>query len=66
MSIPYLNFQLNGQLNPQLPYPMLNNFAPLEPVSSIPQGLQTLYLQCHRLYPEQYNPLQINTVRKYW
>lgn len=66
MSIPYLNF-LNCQLNGQLPYPILNNnFASLEPVNSIPQGLQALYLACHRLYPEQYNPLQITSVRKYW
>ena len=69
MAIPYLNllnYQLNGQLNPQL-LPMLNNnFASLEPASSIPQGLQALYLACFQLYPQQYNPLQITSVRKYW
>lgn len=69
MAIPYLNFlnyQLNGQLNPQL-LPMLNNnFASLEPANSMPQGLQALYMACFHLYPQQINPLQITSVRKYW
>ena len=61
MNIP---FYLN---NPQLPYPLLNNnYALAEPVNSIPPGLQALYFACHLLYPDQYNPLQITSVRKYW
>ena len=65
MAIPYLNL-LNYQLNPQL-LPMLNNnFASLEPANSIPQGLAALYVACFQLYPQQINPLQICSVRKYW
>ena len=65
MNIPYLNLlssHFNGQLNPQI----LNNNFNFQPINSIPPGLQALYMNCYRHYPDQYNPLQISTVRKFW
>ncbi|XP_055383006.1 suppressor of fused homolog [Condylostylus longicornis] len=34
--------------------------------TSIPPGLKTLIDQCHRIYPDQPNPLQVTTILKYW
>ncbi|XP_059620662.1 suppressor of fused homolog [Phlebotomus argentipes] len=31
-----------------------------------PPGLQALFKECHRVYPDQKNPLQVSTILKYW
>ena len=31
-----------------------------------PQGLQAIYAECSRVYPDQRNPLQVAAVVKYW
>ena len=33
---------------------------------SPPQGLQAIYAECSRVYPDQRNPLQVAAVVKYW
>jgi len=33
---------------------------------SPPPGLQAIYSECSRVYPEQPNPLQVTAVVKYW
>ncbi|KAJ8418100.1 hypothetical protein AAFF_G00138090 [Aldrovandia affinis] len=32
----------------------------------VPPGLQAIYAECRRLYPEQPNPLQVTAIVKYW
>ncbi|XP_078499782.1 suppressor of fused homolog isoform X2 [Lissotriton helveticus] len=32
----------------------------------VPPGLQAIYGECRRLYPEQPNPLQVTAIVKYW
>ncbi|KAF5890874.1 suppressor of fused isoform X1, partial [Clarias magur] len=34
--------------------------------SLFPPGLQAIYAECRRLYPEQPNPLQVTAIVKYW
>ncbi|XP_052427949.1 suppressor of fused homolog isoform X2 [Carassius gibelio] len=34
--------------------------------SIFPPGLQAIYGQCRRLYPDQANPLQVTAIVKYW
>ncbi|XP_051504756.1 suppressor of fused homolog isoform X2 [Myxocyprinus asiaticus] len=34
--------------------------------SLFPQGLQAIYGECRRLYPDQANPLQVTAIVKYW
>jgi len=31
-----------------------------------PPGLQAIYVECSRVYPDQRNPLQVAAVVKYW
>jgi len=31
-----------------------------------PPGLQAIYCECSRIYPDQQNPLQVTAVVKYW
>ncbi|GAB0094952.1 Suppressor of fused homolog [Sergentomyia squamirostris] len=38
-----------------------NNTSP-----RIPLGLQSLFEECNRVYPDQKNPMQVSTVLKYW
>jgi len=33
---------------------------------SPPAGLQAIYTECCRIYPDQPNPLQVTAVVKYW
>jgi len=33
---------------------------------SPPPGLQAIYSECSRVYPDQPNPLQVTAVVKYW
>ena len=33
---------------------------------SPPPGLQAIYAECSRVYPDQRNPLQVTAVVKYW
>lgn len=35
-------------------------------VPLFPPGLQAIYGECRRLYPEQANPLQVTAIVKYW
>uniref|UniRef100_A0A669EW47 Suppressor of fused homolog n=1 Tax=Oreochromis niloticus TaxID=8128 RepID=A0A669EW47_ORENI len=35
-------------------------------VQLFPPGLQAIYGECRRLYPEQANPLQVTAIVKYW
>lgn len=37
-----------------------------QPLSFLPPGLESLYLACRRIYPEQPNPLQVAALVKYW
>jgi len=32
----------------------------------LPAGLDSLYILCKRIYPDQCNPLQATTLVKYW
>lgn len=34
--------------------------------SLFPTGLQAVYAECRRLYPDQVNPLQVTAIVKYW
>lgn len=34
--------------------------------SLFPPGLQAIYAECRRLYPDQPNPLQVTAIVKYW
>lgn len=34
--------------------------------SLFPPGLQAIYGECRRLYPDQANPLQVTAIVKYW
>lgn len=35
-------------------------------VPLFPPGLQAIYGECRRLYPDQANPLQVTAIVKYW
>lgn len=39
---------------------------PLNFLPPTPPGLESLYLACKRIYPDQQNPLQVAALVKYW
>lgn len=44
-----------------------NSGAPAHGIASLfPPGLQAIYGECRRLYPDQANPLQVTAIVKYW
>uniref|UniRef100_A0AAR2KXX8 Suppressor of fused homolog n=1 Tax=Pygocentrus nattereri TaxID=42514 RepID=A0AAR2KXX8_PYGNA len=43
-----------------------NSGAHLGLASLFPQGLQAIYGECRRIYPDQPNPLQVTAIVKYW
>lgn len=37
-----------------------------QPPPMIPSGVLTIYHACSKIYPDQPNPLQVSTLKKYW
>ena len=43
-----------------------SNSSSTSPFPTVPPGVFAIYHACSKIYPDQPNPLQVNTVKKYW